>query len=87
MNPDRLSNVPLAKTAQNTFGIFSLLQGDENSTEDRIAAIVCAAYLVARRYGVNPLRLHELANNIVNGADGKQVPEFAGASRYLREEM
>lgn len=88
MNIDKLNNVPLADTAQSTFAIFDRLQGFEHgSNEQRVAAVACAALLVSRRYGVNPNKMWELANNIIHGADGKQVPEFAGAARYLREEF
>lgn len=88
MNLDRLNSLPLGPTAQSTFAVFSTLQVPQHvSNEQRIAAMACATFLAARRFGVNPNKLWEVANNLIHGADGKQVPEFAGASRYLREEM
>lgn len=88
MNLDKLSNVPLAKTAQSTFAVISEMQMPQHdSNEQRVAAMACALFLVARRFGVNPNKLWETANNLIHGADGKQVPEFAGAARYLKEEF
>jgi hypothetical protein len=88
VNTDRLNNVPLSETAQSTFAIFSELQMPQHdSNEQRVAALACATLLAARRFGVNPNKLWELANNLIHGADGTQVPEFAGAARYLREEF
>lgn len=88
MNIDKLNNVPLGATAQSTFAVFDALQRPHHdSNEQRIAALFCAAFLAARRFGVNPNKGWELANNLIHGADGKQVPEFAGAARYLREEF
>lgn len=88
MNFDRLNSVPLAATAQSTFAVFDTLQlPSHSSNEQRVAAIFCAALLAARRFGVNPNKGWELANNLIHGADGKQVPEFTGAARYLREEF
>jgi len=88
MNLDKLNSLPLGATAQSTFAVFSTLQTpNHDSNEQRIAALFCAAFLAARRLGVNPNKGFELANNLIHGADGKQVPEFAGAARYLREEF
>jgi hypothetical protein len=88
MNLDKLNNLPLAQTAQSTFAVFDALQHERHdSNEQRIAAMFCAAFLAARRFGVNPNKCWELANNLIHGADGKQVPEFAGAERYLKEEF
>ena len=88
MNLDRLNSLPLGATAQSTFAVFSTLQTPvHGSNEQRIAALACATLLAARRMGVNPNKLWELANNLIHGADGKQVPEFAGAARYLKEEF
>jgi hypothetical protein len=88
MNLDKLNNLPLAETAQSTFAVFNELQlPQHDSNEQRLAAMACATFLAARRFGVNPHKLWELANNLIHGADGKQVPEFAGAARYLKEEF
>ncbi len=88
MNVDRLNSVPLSSTAQSTFAVFDQLQlPQHDSNEQRLAALACATFLAARRFGVNPNKLWELANNLIHGADGKQVPEFAGSARYLREEF
>lgn len=88
MNIDKLNNVPLAATAQSAFAVFSELQLPRHeSNEQRVAAAACALFLVARRFGLNPNKLWELANNLVHDADGKQVPEFRGAARYLKEEF
>lgn len=88
MNLDKLNSLPLSATAQSTFAVFSTLQvPHHDSNEQRLAAMACAVFLAARRFGVNPNRLWELANNMIHGADGKQVPEFAGAARYLKEEF
>lgn len=88
MNLDNLNSVPLAATAQSTFAVINELQFERHGTnEQRIAAAACAVFLMARRFGVNPNKLFEIANNVIHGADGKQVPEFAGAARYLKEEF
>lgn len=85
---DRLNSVPLGPTAQSTFAVFSTLQTpDHNTNEQRLAAMACALFLAARRFDVQPNRLWELANRIIHGAEGTQVPEFAGAARYLKEEF
>lgn len=86
VNLDRLSCLPRTSVAHATFGIFDGLQRLPHA-ETRIAALACALLLAARRYGVSPNKLWETANNIMHDADKKQVPEFAGAARYLREEM
>ena len=88
MNNDKLNSLPLDKTAQSTFAVFSELQMPRHgSNEQRVAAAACALYLIAKRFNLNPNKLWELANNLIHGADGKQVPEFAGVSRYLKEEF
>lgn len=88
MNTDRLNSVPLSATAQSTFAVFNALQTDNHGTpEQRIAAMACAMLLASRHMGVSPAKLWEVANNLVHGADGKQVPEFKGAARYMREEF
>jgi TRAP-type uncharacterized transport system substrate-binding protein len=88
VNLDILNNVPLAETAQSTFAVFNALQTDNHNTpEQRIAAMACAMFLAARHMGVSPVKLWEVANNLIHGADGKQVPEFRGAARYMKEEF
>lgn len=88
MNFDKLNNLPLAETAQSTFAVFAQLQLPKHgSNEQRLAAMACALFLAARRFNVNPNKLWELANNLIHGADGKQIPEFAGAARYLKDEF
>lgn len=88
INLDILNSVPLASTAQSTFAVLNELQFDRHGTnEQRIAAAACAVFLMARRFNVSPNKLWEIANRVIHGADGKQVPEFAGAARYLREEF
>ena len=88
MNIDKLNSVPLAATAQSTFAVINTLQFERHgSNEQRVAAAACAVFLMARRFGVSPNKLWEIANNVIHGADGKQVPEFAGAARYLKEEF
>lgn len=88
MNIDKLNNLPLSGTAQSTFAIFSEMQMPRHdSNEQRLAAMFCACFLAARRFGINPNKGWELANNLIHGADGTQVPEFAGAGRYLKEEF
>lgn len=88
MNLDKFSNLPLAATAQSTFAVINALQMPQHdSNEQRMAAAACALFLMARRFGMNPNKLWETANNLIHGAEGKQVPEFAGAARYLKEEF
>lgn len=87
MNLDRLNNVALAATAGSAFAVINTLQLPEHKTpEQRLAALACAFLLTARSMKVEPTALYSLANNIIHGADGKQVPEFAGLARYLKEE-
>jgi hypothetical protein len=88
VNTDKLNSVPLAATAQSAFAVVNELQFERHgSNEQRIAAAACAVFLMARRFGLNPNKLWEVANNVIHGADGKQVPEFAGIARYLKEEF
>lgn len=87
MNLDRLNSVSMPAVAGSTFAIISSMQGVEQKTpEQRLAALACAFLLSARSMKVEPTRLFTLANNLIHGADGKQVPEFAGVARYLKEE-
>ena len=89
MNLDRLYSVPVDKTAQATFAVFDALQHERfGPAEQRVAAMFCAAYLAARRYGISPMLGWDFANNIIWGTEGKQQAiEFAGAKRYLKEEF
>lgn len=86
MNIDKLNDVPRAQAAQTTFGILDQFDRQKVRPEMIAASTACLMMLVARRYGVSPQKLWEVANNLIHDADKKQVPEFAGVARYLREE-
>lgn len=87
MNRDKLNNLPRATVAQTAFGIVDNLQKATQSKELAIAALSCAFMQYARGLNVSPQSLWETANNLIHDADKKQVPEFAGIVRYVREEL
>ncbi|MCA2979343.1 MAG: hypothetical protein INH37_13730 [Myxococcaceae bacterium] len=87
MNRDKLNNLPRAQVAQVSFGVVDYLQKATPNTELAIAALSCAFLQLTRGLNVSPQSLWETANNMIHNADKKQVPEFAGILRYVREEM
>lgn len=88
MNKDILNNLDRATVAQTAFGVVDYLQKSaERKPELAVAALATAFMQYARGLNVSPQSLWETANNLIHDADKKQVPEFAGIVRYVREEI
>lgn len=88
MNKDVLNNLPRAEVAQHTFGLIDSLQkAAHGRPELQLASLACAFLQVTRGLNVSPQSLWETANNLIHDADKKQIPEFAGVLRYVREEI
>jgi hypothetical protein len=87
MNTDILNNLERAEVARTTFGIIDGLQKATQRPELATAALSCAFLQLCRGLNVSPQSLWETANNLIHDADKKQIPEFAGVLRYVREEM